>query len=581
MKLFNINSWLRFLLRHDELFMLFVSIVVGILAGYGNLVFRYFIELSQQLFYGVSGEAMLTALQSQRGYKIILMPALGGLLVGLLGLVFKSAKGHGVPDVIKAVLLNRRISPFVAFIKTIASSLTIGSGGSAGREGPIIQIGAALGAGIGRLLRFSGGRMKTVLACGASGGLAATFNAPMGGAMFASEIIVGEFSIKTFSPIIVSSVIATVISRMYLGNDVTFAVPTYEFRNPIELIFYGILGCLVAFIGVCFIKFFYKIEDLFTRLRLTNFLKPVLGGLLLGMLGLYAKEVMGVGYTTIVNILHNRLDIGLLFALIFLKMVATSLTLASGGAGGLFVPSLFIGASTGGFFGGILNFIYPGVIANSGAYALVAMSAMLASTMRAPITAILIIFEITQSYEIILPLMIATIVSNVVSNLLYKESIFTYPLVKEGIKVKRTLEESVLESIQVKDAMLKDNIIKFKKHTPIKDIIASIQRANYSYFPVVDDNDILVGMLSLDDIRSILFDESVRDFLVADDICRRKDLSYVFPDDTLADAMAKMGLKDLGALPVVKKLDGDKLKFLGLLRRSDIIIAYNRYYSNM
>jgi CIC family chloride channel protein len=576
MKIF--NSITRFLYKHDELFILFLSIIIGVLAGYGNLVFRFLISFFQRSIFGNSDEAMLYILENQPFYKILLAPAIGGLIIGLLSLLFKSAKGHGVPDVIKAVILGKKIPPFVAIIKTISSSITIGSGGSAGREGPIIQIGAALGSGVARMLKFSGNRLRTLLACGASGGLAATFNAPMGGAMFASEIIVGDFSIKTFSPIIVSSVVATVVSRHYLGNNITFSAPPYEFKDPIELIFYALLGVFCSIIGVLFIKVFYKTEEYFDSLSIHSFLKPALGGFILGLIALFSRRIMGVGYATIMDILNGNLMIYSLLVLIFLKIIATSLTLSSGGAGGLFVPSLFIGAATGGFFGTIIHTLYPISTASSGAYALVAMSAMLASTMRAPITAILIIFEITQSYDIILPLMICTIISNVMSNFLINYSIFTYPLTKEGIRIKTTTEESILNNIKVKDVMIKDDIITFKKSTPLYEIINGIQKASHLNFPVADDNNNLIGMLSLDDIKSVMFDESVKPLLVADDICRKKDITYIYPDETLADAMSKMGLRDLGAIPVVEKTSNNKLKLLGLLRRSDIIIAYNKAF---
>jgi len=465
MKIF--NNITKFLYKHDELFMLFISIIIGVLAGYGNLVFRFLIEFFQKIIFGSSNEAMLYILEAQPFYKILLAPAVGGLLVGLISLLFKSAKGHGVPDVLKAVILGKKVPPFVAIIKTISSSITIGTGGSAGREGPIIQIGAALGSGVGRLLKFTGNKLRTVLACGASGGLAATFNAPMGGAMFASEIIVGDFSLKTFSPIIVTSVIATVVSRHYLGDNITFSAPPYQFKEPIELIFYALMGIFCAFIGILFIKVFYKTEEFFDKLTIPSYLKPALGGFILGLLALFSRRIMGVGYATIMDILNGNLLIPILFILIFLKIIATSLTLSSGGAGGLFVPSLFIGAASGGFFGSIVHSLYPLHTASPGAYALVAMSAMLASTMRAPITAILIIFEITHSYQIILPLMICTIISNVMSNFLYNESIFTYPLTKEGIRIRKSIEESILNTIKVKDVMIKDNIITFKKSTPL------------------------------------------------------------------------------------------------------------------
>lgn len=564
----------NFFSEHEDLYLAGVAALIGVAAGYGNLLFRYLIGFIQNLFYGTKDEFLLETLAHTPFYKIILIPAFGGLVVGLTGLIFKSAKGHGVPDVIKAITLNLKINPFVAVVKSFTSAVTLGTGGSAGREGPIIQIGAALGSGVGKVFRFSTGRMRVAIACGAAGGLAATFNAPIGGAMFAAEILLGEFGIRTFSPIIISSVIATAISRGYLGNNVTFAAPEYHLQSFIELPLYVLLGLFCAFVGVFFIRFFYKTEDKFEKLPIPNYLKPALGGLMLGIVAVFSNDIIGVGYDTIHQILSSE-KVGLiLILLVFLKIFATSLTLGSGGAGGLFVPSLFIGTAAGGFLGWFFNLAFPVITDSSGAYALVAMSAMLGATIKAPLTAILIIFEITQSYEIILPLMLSTIVANVAANWLEKESIFSWVLSKEGINVRKGAEEKILSEINVHEVMLK-NIVTFKETTKFHEIIEGIKNADHIYYPVLDDHGYLTGMMSLDNIKSIMFEQDLGDIVVAGEICAKTNLIYVFPDDTLATALKKLGIKDLGALPVVVKENG-RLKVQGLLRRSDIILAYNK-----
>jgi len=564
----------NFLSDHEDLYLILISTLVGLLAGYGNLIFRYMIGFIQKFFYGSDSEYFLQVLENTPLYKIILIPAVGGLLVGIIAMIFKSAKGHGVPDVIKVIALNRSISPFVAVIKTVSSAITLGTGGSAGREGPIVQIGAALGSGVGKLFKFSSSRMKSVIAAGAAGGLAATFNAPIGGAMFAAEVLLGEFGIKTFSPIIISTVVATTISRAYLGNHITFLAPPYQVVSPIEFIFYIILGLWCAVIGVIFIKTFYFFEDKFENLKLPSFVKPALGGLLLGIMGIFIKEVMGVGYDTIDDILYSKAPFILIFILIFLKMVATSLTLGSGGSGGLFVPSLFIGAAAGGVAGTVFHTLFPTITANSGAYGLVAMSAMLAATMRAPLTAILIIFEITGNYQIILPLMLSTIIAHIAASAIEKESIFTWILTKQGVRIRKGAEEQILDSIKVKEVMLTD-IVTFRENTPFKEILEGVKTAKHIYYPVLNSEGYLTGMLSLDDIKSVLFEEGLEDIVVAGEICTKKNLIYVYPEDTLSTALKKLGIKDLGAIPVVEDENG-KLKLIGLLRRSDIILAYNK-----
>lgn len=569
-----------FIKEHEELKVSFVAVLIGLAAGYGNILFRYLIGLVQNFFYGTSEEYVLYILKSEPFYKILLVPAVGGLLVGVVGLIFKSAKGHGVPDVIKAIALNKKISSNVAIVKTISSAITLGTGGSAGREGPIVQIGASIGSGIGRLFKYSTERMKGAIACGAAGGLSATFNAPIGGAMFAAEVLLGEFGLKTFSPIIISSVIATTVSRAYLGNHVTFEAPGYILKSFMELPFYAVLGVVCAFVGVFFIKFFYKVEDFFEGLKIPRYLKPALGGLLMGGVALLSKEVVGVGYDTIHEILISQKVGFFLLAILFLKIIATSFTLGSGGSGGLFVPSLFLGAVTGGFLGWVFHNLFPDITAYSGAYGLVAMSAMLAATMRAPLTSILIIFEITQSYQIILPLMLSAIIANVVANFLEKESIFTWILTKNGIKIRKGAEEHVLRGIKVKE-ITDTNVMTFLEDTHFKEIKESFKLARNNYFPVLNSKNCLVGMISLEDIRSVIFEEGLEDIVVAGEIATKKDIIYLTPEDDLFSALNKFGIKELGALPVVEVLEDKCLKFIGILRRSDIVYAYNKAVMNV
>lgn len=558
--------------------MVLIAVIVGACAGFGNIIFRYLISFFQNLFYGTKSEYVLEALNNTPFYKIILVPAIGGLMVGGISIMFKFAKGHGVPDVMKAIALNRSISPLIAVIKVFSSAITLGSGGSAGREGPIVQIGAAIGSGIGKVFSFSSARMKTVIACGAAGGLAATFNAPIGGAMFAAEVLLGEFGLKTFSPIIISSVIATVVSRAYLGDHVTFDAPEYVLHSIFELPLYTLLGMICAVIGIVFIRVFYKFEEKFEELTIPSWSKPALGGLLMGCVALLSRDVMGVGYDTIDSILSHNAGF-MLIILVFLKIIATSLTLGSGGSGGLFVPSLYIGAATGGFFGWIVNLLFPTMTGGPGAYGLVAMSAMLAATIRAPLTAILIIFEITQSYTVILPLMLTAIVANIFAGWLEKESIFTWVLSKQGVHIRKGAEASVLEKLRVGDVML-GQVTTFREDTPFRQILESVKLANHTYFPVLDNDSYLVGMLSLDNIREIIFEEGLEDIVVAGEICTRDKIIYVKEDDTLLTATERLGIKDLGALPVVKEQDG-KLILRGLLRRGDIIMQYNKTVASM
>ena len=559
--------------KYEDVVIIAVAVAIGMAAGVGNIIFRTLIHFLQKNLYSVESEVMLYNLQDTAKWKLILIPALGGLAVGLITTLFKS-NVHSVADVIKSISLHRTLSPVTAVLKTITSAITLGTGGSAGREGPIVMIGASLGSAVGQFFKFSHTRISSATACGAAGGIAATFNAPMGGAMFAAEVLLGKYGVRTFSPLIISAVTATVISRAYFGDEITIQSPDYVLKSAAELPLYAIMGIFIALISVFFIRFFYKVSDAFAFLPLPKWLKPAIGGLLMGILGAFCINIMGVGYGTIIEILQNKIPWYILIVFVFLKIVATSLTLGSGGSGGQLVPSLFIGAAAGGFFGGLMQYIFPSIAGNPETYALVGMGAMLAAVIRAPITSILILFEITQSYHIVLPVMITCIIANMISASIEKDSIFTWTLTREVFNINHGIDKSILESVKVKDIMLTD-IIAFNDNTSILDIKKSIEKKPHAYFPVVNDEGYLTGVISLNDLKEEIFSGKNLETTLAKDFGARRNIITVSPEETLEQAMRDFGIKEVGDLPVVE-IEEKGMKLVGLLRRSDIIIAYNK-----
>lgn len=338
------------------------ALIVGIGAGLGAVVFRRLIGWIYRLsFVSIAG-----FLEPISPFQYILIPAVGGLIVGLLIYNFAhEAKGHGVPEVMEAVALRGgRIRPRVALVKALASSVCIGTGGSVGREGPIAQIGSALGSTVGQLLNLSDERVRNLVACGAAGGIAATFNAPIAGSLFALEVILGQFHATYFGAVVVSAVTADVIAQYFEGNLRAFVVPAYTLVSPWELVFYAILGVIAAVGAVFFSRSLYASEDLFEKLHLPEYIKPALGGALLGVIGILTfkaggvPRIFGVGYESITESLSNNFTIQITFSLLLLKMLATLLTLGSGGSGGVFAPSLFMGAMLGATFGQIVNLIF-------------------------------------------------------------------------------------------------------------------------------------------------------------------------------------------------------------------------------
>ncbi|MEN8161935.1 MAG: chloride channel protein, partial [Myxococcota bacterium] len=426
---------------NEHVTVVLVAIGVGVVSAFGAVAFRWAIRLVTDGSFdwlptnlGLAEGTVPSIHEDPREaagalpwFWLLLVPALGATLAApLIYFLAREAKGHGVPEVMESIALRGgAIRPRVVLVKALASALTIGSGGSVGREGPIVQIGSALGSSVGQLLRMPGRHLRTLVGCGAAAGIAAAFNAPIAGALFAVEVILGDFAVPQFSPIVIASVVATVISRYFYGDFPAFEVPPYQLVSPFELGPYMLAGVAAGVVGVVFIRVLYASEDFFERLRIPELLKLPIGGLCVGAIAIFLPHVYGVGYSTINDALTGALPLGLLVLLLGAKIMATSLTLGSGGSGGIFAPSLFLGAMTGGAIGTIVHQIFPESTASSGAYALVVMGAVVAATTHAPITAIIIIFELTKEIAIVPPLMASCVISTIVSSYPDPNSIYT------------------------------------------------------------------------------------------------------------------------------------------------------------
>jgi CIC family chloride channel protein len=558
--------------KSENIVTITLAIFIGLLGGFGAIGFRLLIRAFQGIFYGL-GPDLVEIVSSIPWYWKILIPAIGGLVVGPLIFFFaREAKGHGVPEVMEAVALRSGIiRKRVVIVKSLASAICMGSGGSVGREGPIVQIGSAIGSAFGQILRVSGNRLRNLVGCGAAAGIAATFNAPIAGAIFALEVILGEFEMGTFGPIVLASVMATVVSRAFLGNYPAFTIPEYNLVSIWEIPAYLIMGLLAGLVALLFTKTLYKSEDFWDGLKIPEYVKPALGGFIIGGLSLFFPQILGVGYETITVALLGMMPWFLLLILVFVKIAATSLTIGSGGSGGVFAPSLFIGAMMGGVYGHVVHYLFPSVTASPGAYSLVGMGAIVAGATHAPITAILILFELTDDYRIILPLMMTCILSALTASQLKRESIYTMKLVRRGIDVRAGKEVSILKSLPVRDFMIRD-VAFVSEIMPLSGFLHFIKESTHVYFPVVNDKEELVGIISLRDIRPILLEESLMDLVIAKDIMT-EDVITLRVDENLYDAMGKFGIKDIGQLPVVER-DNPK-RVVGMLKRTEMILAYN------
>ncbi len=569
----SLHSTVRSLLSDEHTIMVVLGIVVGVAGGYGAVGFRYLINFIQSIAYGSSDE-LLGVIRSIPWYMRIAIPAIGGLIVGPIVYFFaREAKGHGVPEVMYAVALKQGIiRKRIVLIKALVSAVCIGTGGSVGREGPIVQIGSAVGSTLGQLFNVSGNRIRTMVGCGAAAGIAATFNAPIAGSIFAIEIILGEFEIASFSPIVISAVSATAISRHYLGDIPAFILPEYILNSPLEFPLYAILGVFCALVAVGFTLFLYRSEDAWDSLKFPEYLKAVLGGLILGSMGFVFPQVLGVGYGAIDLALMVKLSWWFMALLVLFKILATSITIGSGGSGGIFAPSLFMGAMAGGAFGSVVHSLFPSVAASAGAYAVVGMGAVVAATTHGPLQAILIIFEMTGDYKIILPLMITCIISSLVARQLCGESIYTFKLIRRGINIRGGKEVNILSSMSVKNVMYHTvEIVPENLH--LKEFAEGLSKSRSNNFVVVNDKEEIAGVLTFLDYYDNLYNGKIDDQMVVKDIMT-SDVVTVSIEDNLGTALEKITAGDFSILPVMST--DDPLKMLGILTRRDILEAYDQ-----
>ncbi len=558
----------------ERTFMVVAGTIVGVLVGYGAIGFRWLMDALQRVAWH-DAPLTLELVRSKPFWWVILVPAVGGLLVGpLVFFVAREAKGHGVPEVMEAVALRSGLIRMrVAIVKIIASAITIASGGSVGREGPMAQIGAGLGSMVGQVLAVNGRRLRTLVGCGVAAGIAATFNAPIAGAIFAVEIVLGDFAVTQFSPIVIASVVGTVVARSVIGDEPAFMVPHYTLVHPVEMVLYLLLGVLAAFVARLFIAVLYGAEDVVDRLPLPPLMLTPIGMGLVGAVGLWRPEVLGVGYQTIEAALHGQLLGPMLLLLLLVKILMTSLTISVGGSGGIFAPSLFLGAMTGGAFGVVVHHLFPGVTAPPGAYALVGMGAVVAAATHAPLTAILILFEMTYDYQIIAPLMAACIIATLVATRLAPDNIYTRKLLRHGIDLAAGREVNILRALRVRDVM-DSEAITIAPAAHLGEIVDRLATSGKDYFYVVDGEMRLRGVVALPELRAALAEmENLRDLVVAADLART-DVPVVTPDDDLDTVMRIFGGKNREELPVVEDRQGRR--FLGTVSRAHLLEAYRR-----
>lgn len=533
------------------------AVIVGAGAGLAAVGFRWLIAGATFIFTGTKDYSATVGHPSNPwvpwlgGAFVIIAPAIGGLLYGpLVDRFAREARGHGVPEVMFAVnKRGGRIPGKVAVVKALASAICLGSGGSVGREGPIVQIGSAMGSTLARLMRMPESRVRTLVACGAAGGIAATFNAPIAGVFFALELLLRDFAAASFGAVMLASITASVVGRSLLGDHSFLTLPNFAVVNPSQFALFALLGLFAGLVGVGFTRVLYGIEDFCDGAwRGPEWLRPVVGGLILGLLLFALPQMYGVGYPVLEKGVTGGYALGMLLILLVAKILATSLTIGIGGSGGVFAPSLFIGAMLGAAFGDVVGLVIPSLAGNAGAFALVGMGAVFAGAARAPITAGIILFEITGQYSIILPLLLAIIVATAVSRALTQDTIYTLKLRRRGVNIGTAPANTALNTVYVRDTMAVSTTI--PEATLSNDAAKMLIGSGRPALPVVATGGSLTGVLTVRAVADALAKDDRSATLTAGELSEFVD--SVRPGSTLDGALdTVLAASDNDGVPVV------------------------------
>ena len=554
-----------------------LSAAVGVLAGIVAFLLYKLIGLFTNLvFYHRWSAEFLSARHNHLGPWVVLMPVIGGLIIGIMAKYgTDKIKGHGIPEAMEAVLVNRsRIQPRVAILKPISAAIAIGTGGPFGAEGPIIQTGGAIGSLVGQIMHTTAAERKVLLACGAAAGMSATFNTPIAGVILAIELLLFEFKSRSFIPLVIASTLATAIHMQLLGVGPMFSVASMDFGVPRALPFYLVLGVLCGLGAVAFSKALYWVEDQFEKLPIDHLWWPAIGALGLGIIGYFVPRVLGVGYDTIGDILNANLALKLLIVVMIAKAVALIVSLGSGTSGGLLAPMFMSSAAMGGAYAMLMNRIFPAAGLAPGAFAVVAMGAVFGAASRATFTFIIFAFEITRDYNSVLPLMMVSVIADGIAMLFMpRSSIMTEKLARRGLYIHQDYETDVLQQVAVAETMDREpqTIPSGTRIAELAERIAKHDPAvtRHQGLLVVDEDGSLEGIITRSDILRSLEQDPAGTMTVLE--AGRRDVVVTYPDEILHEASAKMLRQKIGRLPVVDR--DNPRKIVGYIGRQGIMEA--------
>lgn len=548
--------------------------VIGLIAGGCAIVFRQAIATVQFVSFGIWGERVYGLLSDFPWWHILLTTTAGGLVVGVLvRLVMPAGRPEGVADVIAAsALRGGRMTLRSGLGAAAISAVSLGVGASTGREGPVVHLGASLSAFVAEKLHLGRALSRTLLGCGVATAVAASFNAPIAGVFFALEVVLGHYALSAFAPVVIASVTGTVLSRIYFGDFPAFTVPTGEINSFFEFPAFALLGIVCAIVAVIFMRLIAVTTSAFQDIPVPAWSRPALGGLMIGVLGLFYPRVLGVGYEATDMALNGQLALHIMLILIIAKVAATAISLGCGFGGGVFSPSLFLGAMTGGAFGVIATSIFPELSSGHSAYTLVGMGAVAGAVLGAPMSTILIVFELTGNYALTIAVMLATVLATTITRYLYGQSFFVWQLESRGISLEGAREQRLLQSIGVREIMRAD-FITVCPAAPLSTVRSQIMRSQFGTVFVVDEKGVLHGTITLSDLGDSAFDTSLDMLLNALDVTHLHPPTLTVGDD-LGRAFRLMEGEDEDHVPVVDTHDG--MVLVGVVHQRDVMHAHSR-----
>lgn len=566
----------RRIVWRENLVLLGLAISIGIASGLASIAFRSLLGLTQYLFYGTMSERLASRVAELAWWQTLLAPILGGLMIGfLLKHLMGGRRAEGVAHVMEACALHGgRMNLDMAVRSAIVSACSLGVGASTGREGPAVHLGAALASRVAQMMHMSTTVSRTLLGCGVAAAVAASFNAPIAGVFFALEVVIGHYALSAFAPVVLASIAGTMVSRAYYGAYPAFELPIYAINSVLEFPAYLLLGVTCAAVSIIFLLSVRVAEYVFDFFEPPLILRPALAGLCLGVLAIWFPQILGVGYEATDAAAKEQLSLGLLFALIIVKNIAASVSLAGGFGGGVFTPSLFLGAMTGGVFGILATSVFPEFSSGHGAYTLVGMGAVAGAVLGAPISTILIVFEMTGDYELTIAVMIAVVICVTLVDQVVGKSFFDWQLARRGINLQSGREVGVLSEIRVGDVM-KTSYAHVSPDERVESVAERLKTAKYGTLFVASSHGTFIGTISVPDLMLAVGPDGVPSTskTVAGDFVRR-DPPCLAAHDTLETAMRLIDDSGESHVPVVQ--DRNSRRLAGILHEHDVMVAYHR-----